>query len=93
MDGNDIGRRLTQGFVLNLKKSGFFLNRNSFLCGFGGIISKPLKSGNTIIPQEQFLHIPFRQIKGILKMIGSELTDSIIVKIPLRGVLVIEIVL
>ena len=69
------------------------MNINDFLCGLGGIISKPLKSSNTIIPQEQFLHIPFRQVKGILKMIRSELTDCIIVKIPLRGVLVIEIVL
>jgi hypothetical protein len=69
------------------------LNINDFLCGLGGIISKPLKSSNTIIPQEQFLHISFRQVKGILKMIRSELTDSIIVKIPLRRVLVIEVVL
>ena len=69
------------------------MNIDDFLCGFGGIISKPLKSSNTIIPQEQFLHIPFRQIKWVLKMIRSELTDSIIVKIPLRRVLVIEIVL
>ncbi len=69
------------------------MNINDFLCGLGGIISKPLKSSNTIIPQEQFLHISFRQVKGILKMIRSELTDSIIVKIPLRRVLVIEVVL
>lgn len=61
--------------------------------GFGGIIGKPLKSGNTIIPQEQFLQISFRQVEGVLKMIGSELTDGVVVEIPLGGVLVIEVVL
>ncbi len=80
------------GFVLD-KRGGFVLDSNGFLGGFGGIISKPLKSGNTIIPQEQFVHISFRQVEGVLKMIGSELTDGIIVEIPLGGVLVIEVVL
>ena len=75
------------------KRSDFFLDSNGFLSSFGGIIGKPLKSGNTIIPQEQFLQISFRQVEGVLKMIGSELTDGVVVEIPLGGVLVIEVVL
>jgi hypothetical protein len=47
------------------------------------VIGESFKGGDAVSSEEQFLGIFFGKVHGILKVIGSELTDGIVIQISL----------